>query len=161
MEKGAFSSLEEDGFDSATVFFQRSLDLRYRGQAFELNLPFEKGDSIKGVEGKFHQRFQETYGHSHPGHSLELVNLRLSSFGVVNKPVLPPSNSGGLLWKGLRRMKERFFPMGSSGTRRSLRGSVILVKEYGTGLLSLRKLGQPPLSLRTGSLGWIPAEIFY
>ena len=34
---------------------------------------------------KFHKRFQERYGHSHPEQNVELVNLRLSSFGVINR----------------------------------------------------------------------------
>ena len=94
MEKKALSSLEEEGFSTRDTFSQRSLDLRYMGQAFELNIPIAKGDSLNGIAGRFHQRFQETYGHSHPGRYVELVNIRLSSFGIANKPLLPATDSG-------------------------------------------------------------------
>lgn len=94
MEKKGLSSLEEEGFSTRDTFFQRSLDLRYMGQAFELNIPMEKDDSLNEIEGRFHQRFQETYGHSHPERFVELVNIRLSSFGIANKPLLPAMDSG-------------------------------------------------------------------
>ena len=94
MEMNALASLKEEGFSTQGVFFQRSLDLRYKGQAFELNIPIEKDDSLNGIEGRFHQRFQVAYGHSHPERYVELVTIRLSSFGVVNKPFFPVKDSG-------------------------------------------------------------------
>lgn len=93
MEKKALSSLEKEGFSAQGISFQRSLDLRYKGQAFELNIPMEKGDSLKGIGERFHQRFQEAYGHSHPERHIELANIRLSSFGIDNKPLLPAMDS--------------------------------------------------------------------
>jgi N-methylhydantoinase A len=95
MEKGALSILKEEGFESKDTLFQRSLDLRYKGQAFELNIPLQDSDSLERMAERFHVRFQETYGHSRPGHYIELVNLRLSSFGVVKKSVFPIYESKG------------------------------------------------------------------
>lgn len=94
MEKNAFFSLEEEGFGPQGICFQRSLDLRYKGQAFELNIPVQKGDSLNGIAERFHQRFQEAYGHRHPERNVELVNFRLSSFGAVSKPLLPSTDLG-------------------------------------------------------------------
>jgi N-methylhydantoinase A len=95
MEKNALSSLEEEGFCSQDTLFQRSLDLRYKGQAFELNIPIRSDDSLERIEGRFHRRFQERYGHSRPEHPIELVNLLLSSFGVVSKPLIGTFESKG------------------------------------------------------------------
>jgi N-methylhydantoinase A len=89
MEERALSSLEEEGFHSDRILFQRSLDLRYKGQAFELNLQIDSGDSLEKIAQGFHRRFQETYGHGHPERDVELVNLRLSSFGLIGKPSFP------------------------------------------------------------------------
>lgn len=95
MERVALSLLVEEGFRTKEILFQRSLDLRYKGQAFELNIPLQKGDALKKVGERFHGCFYETYGHSRPEHSIELVNLRLSSFGLVEKPLLPAYESKG------------------------------------------------------------------
>ena len=51
---------------------QRSVDVRYRGQGFELNVAY----SPKFIAG-FHIEHQRRYGYSHPGRELELVTLRL------------------------------------------------------------------------------------
>jgi N-methylhydantoinase A len=95
MEKGAFSVLKEEGFESKDTLFRRSLDLRYKGQAFELNIPLRNSDDLEKIAERFHGRFQETYGHSRPGQIVELVNLRLSSFGLVKKPHFPAYASKG------------------------------------------------------------------
>jgi len=90
MEDKAAALLCDEGFASEQILIQRALDLRYRGQAFELSIPVQMGDSLRRITQQFHSRFQERYGHSHPEQEVEVVNLRLSSFGVVEKPLLPP-----------------------------------------------------------------------
>ena len=52
--------------------YERSLDLRYRGQGYELNVP-AGGD----VAARFHEEHQRRYGYHHAGRELELVTLRL------------------------------------------------------------------------------------
>jgi N-methylhydantoinase A len=50
----------------------RSLDMRYRGQGYELNVPFQ-GDPL----GAFHREHQRRYGYSRPEREVEIVTLRL------------------------------------------------------------------------------------
>ncbi|HEU5323981.1 MAG TPA: hydantoinase/oxoprolinase family protein, partial [Methylomirabilota bacterium] len=64
---------------------RRSLDLRYRSQAFELNLELGE-ESLPAVEAAFHRCHQAMYGHADPTATIELVNARLSAYGVVAKP---------------------------------------------------------------------------
>ena len=52
--------------------FERSLDLRYWGQGYELNVP-ATGDAT----AHFHQEHQRRYGYHHPGKAIELVTVRL------------------------------------------------------------------------------------
>ena len=52
--------------------FERSLDLRYRGQGYELNLP-----ATQNVTIRFHEEHQRRYGYHHAGREIELVTLRL------------------------------------------------------------------------------------
>jgi N-methylhydantoinase A len=85
MEAGARRQLALEGFGPAAQRMRRSLDLRYRSQAFELNL--EVGDEpLAEVEAAFHARHRAAYGHADPGAVVELVNARLSAYGVVARP---------------------------------------------------------------------------
>lgn len=54
------------------VDLQRSADLRYRGQGFELNVPFGPG-----IIDAFHDAHQRRYGYCNPGREVEIVTLRL------------------------------------------------------------------------------------
>ena len=94
MERGARRQLQLEGFDAAQQRMRRSLDLRYRSQAFELNLGL--GDeSLAAVEGAFHRHHQAMYGHADPTASIELVNARLSAYGVVARPTAAHHEGGG------------------------------------------------------------------
>jgi len=69
------------------------MDLRYRGQAFELtvpvpNKPLSTGD-WPGIAERFHKEHERAYGFSAPGEPLEVVNLRLVALGREAKPALP------------------------------------------------------------------------
>jgi N-methylhydantoinase A len=52
--------------------YQRSIDIRYRGQGYELNLPL-----TKNLLRDFEQEHQRRYGYTHPNREIELVTLRL------------------------------------------------------------------------------------
>jgi N-methylhydantoinase A len=55
-----------------TVHYQRSVDLRYRGQGYELTLPFTR-NLLKEFEQEHHRR----YGYAHSTREVDLVTLRL------------------------------------------------------------------------------------
>jgi N-methylhydantoinase A len=52
--------------------FQPSMDIRYRGQGYELNVPFSPS-----VLAAFHGEHQRRYGYAHPQREVEIVTLRL------------------------------------------------------------------------------------
>src|SRR5216683_1387565 len=54
------------------LHYERSLDLRYRGQGYELNVA-----ATKNVARRFHDEHQRRYGYHHSGREIELVTLRL------------------------------------------------------------------------------------
>ncbi|MGZ7030287.1 MAG: hydantoinase/oxoprolinase family protein, partial [Terriglobales bacterium] len=60
--------------------FHRSVDLRYRGQGYELNIPLTP-NLLKDFEREHHRR----YGYTHPNREVELVTLRLRAT-LKNKP---------------------------------------------------------------------------
>ena len=55
MEAGVRRQLELEGFDAAQQRMRRSLDLRYRSQAFELNLETDAEPALAAVEAAFHR----------------------------------------------------------------------------------------------------------
>jgi N-methylhydantoinase A len=69
------------GISAADLTIEASLDLRYVGQASELNLPLgdappQNGDSTRWLE-RFHVDYRQRYGHSFPAKPVELVSVRL------------------------------------------------------------------------------------
>jgi N-methylhydantoinase A len=51
---------------------ERSVDLRYRGQGYELNIPMRKN-----LSESFHDEHQRRYGYLHAAREIELVTVRL------------------------------------------------------------------------------------
>ena len=66
---------------------ERSLDLRYRGQSYEITVPVAPGEGQEALT-RFHQVHQKRYGHSHPEAATEVVTLRLRARGLVRTPEL-------------------------------------------------------------------------
>jgi N-methylhydantoinase A len=66
---------------------QRSMDLRYRGQGYELNVPWEPDHPEASLEA-FHQLHNKSYGFSDPGRPIEIVNLKLRII-AKSEPYLP------------------------------------------------------------------------
>lgn len=89
MRADARAALRGEGVAEAEMLFRPSVDLRYQGQAFELNVPFG-GD----LAGRFHDLHQQTYGHALRDRALEVVTLRLEAVGSAPKPVLEPEPVG-------------------------------------------------------------------
>jgi N-methylhydantoinase A len=86
MEATARRQLELEGFAGERQRLARALDLRYRGQAFELNVALGAGDPLAAVEATFHRQHQSAYGHANADATIELVNARLIAWGLVPKP---------------------------------------------------------------------------
>jgi len=94
MRGTAAARLSEEGFRPSEMRFDLSLDLRYRGQAFELNVPVvPETASVEAITRDFHRAHLNTYGHSDEHGEVETVNARLSAFGIIKKPALPPYRS--------------------------------------------------------------------
>ena len=55
---------------------RRSVDLRYRGQGYELNVGWDEASPRSGIDA-FHLLHQERYGFSDAARPVEIVNLRL------------------------------------------------------------------------------------
>jgi len=119
---------------STTPRFVRSIDLRYRGQGYELNLPL-----TKNILGDFEQEHQRRYGYSHGNREIEIVTLRLRA--VLESRKQPPADPGGNRSSDLRpaaearvifdgpRIKTKLYARAGLGKSKSYRGPAI-VTEY-------------------------------
>ncbi|MBE0685184.1 MAG: hydantoinase/oxoprolinase family protein, partial [Anaerolineaceae bacterium] len=72
-----------EGTAAEDIHLEHSLDMRYRGQSYELNIPF-----TPGFLETFHQQHQATYGYAKPEAKIEIVNLRLRAIGKSTPPPL-------------------------------------------------------------------------
>jgi N-methylhydantoinase A len=74
LEAAAGKEFHEERWRGA-LHYERSLDLRYRGQGYELSVPILP--TTEDVTARFHDEHQRRYGYHHPGREIELVTLRL------------------------------------------------------------------------------------
>jgi N-methylhydantoinase A len=74
LEVAARKEFREERWRGA-LHCERSLDLRYRGQGYELNVPIVP--TTENVTARFHDEHQRRYGYHHAGREIELVTLRL------------------------------------------------------------------------------------
>jgi N-methylhydantoinase A len=85
MEQTGRDMLAQAGIPAEHQILQRSADLRYPRQAYELTVPVEDGpftaDTITRLMDAFHRKHQQTYGHANPGNPVQMVNLRLTATG--------------------------------------------------------------------------------
>jgi N-methylhydantoinase A len=94
LDAQALEALDRDGVPPAQRVLQRTADLRYVGQAFEVNVPVPAGaigaDTGAEIVRRFHDQHQRLYAHHHPHQPVELVNTRLAAFGLTAAPELTP-----------------------------------------------------------------------
>jgi N-methylhydantoinase A len=71
--------------------YQRTLDLRYHGQGFELNIeterPFKTSSIKKAVDG-FYKKHIQVYGYAEKDEPIEVVNAKLRVIGLLDSPKL-------------------------------------------------------------------------
>jgi len=94
--------LETDGIAPANRQFELSADLRYRGQAFELTVPWGEVPIDEGGIGeicrRFHARHAQRFSYANPKDTVELVTLRLTAIGRMARPRISneePSSADG------------------------------------------------------------------
>jgi N-methylhydantoinase A len=141
MTAAAQRRLELEGFAPGEQRLVRSVDVRYRGQAFELNVPVSEPLAAEAMEADFHRQHLATYGHANPEAPLELVNARLIAYGLVARPAAEPHRSATAaldealverrpVWFGGQRRDCPVWERDRLPRRAELRGPAI-VEEFG------------------------------
>lgn len=82
MEDRAVEELGRQGVDPEEALLVRSLDLRYQGQSYEINVP-----ASEEIVAAFHTLHEARYGYAMPGEPVEVVNVRLGAVAARPKPL--------------------------------------------------------------------------
>lgn len=83
-----FDALERHARSELDGIPEHSLDLRYRGQGYELNVTWNRASPAAALEA-FHRLHHQRYGFSDPGKPIQIVNLRLRMTAPA-EPYIPP-----------------------------------------------------------------------
>lgn len=98
LEEGR-ETLDSEDVPRTQQSYKRTLDMRYRGQGFELNIETESpftGASIKKAVRDFHAKHTEIYGYAEENEPVEVVNAKLRVIGLLESPRLKTGELGGL-----------------------------------------------------------------
>ena len=87
LEERAVEDLKKEGIPENKIRVEKYLDMRYKGQSFELIVPFVD-DFIEA----FHKEHERVYGYSNRKREVEVVNVRIRAIGETEKPELKKFN---------------------------------------------------------------------
>ena len=88
----AGNEMKSEGFVPDQLKIDRSLDIRYEGQSYELNIPCFTAEHTPSTEivetlvEEFHAAHELRFGYARTDAPVEVVNLRLTATGETDKP---------------------------------------------------------------------------
>jgi len=161
MEAYLLARLAEDGVEAGRVVLERTMDLRYRGQNYELEVGVAPGLDAPAIRRHFTERHRRRYDYE-TGEPVECVNLRVSAV-VPSHSVAPPAAAEGPSRGG--RVERRVFFYGHGwvstpvyareaiGPEAQVAGPAVLQDAWSTIVV------QPAQALRCDAAGllWIEA----
>jgi N-methylhydantoinase A len=133
LEQASARDFTREGWDG-TPRFNRTVDLRYRGQGYELNLPL-----TRSLLGEFEAEHRQRYGYTHAKQEIEIVTLRLraalkssrshaAAAALRGKIGRRSASETRVAFDG-RRVKTKIYAREELGARKTFRGPAI-VTEY-------------------------------
>ena len=160
--------LEIGGEDVDGIRFERSCDMRYRGQAYEINVPVPAGaadGTVGAMTRAFHERHRSLYGQAAEGDPVEFVNYRVTGIGAIRKPEprplgdasrrAPPSGARRACFPGVGRVEAPVFERAGLAPGAGLAGPALIEEPGATVVLfpghrlEVDRLGN--LAVRTGT----------
>jgi N-methylhydantoinase A len=85
------------------IIVQRYLDMRYKGQEHTVKVPLNSNkvviEDLVEIENHFHELHEQHYSFCLPKASTEIVNIHLTLFGIVSKPIIKEQEVTGKLLK--------------------------------------------------------------
>jgi N-methylhydantoinase A len=95
----AREELLSEGFAQSAIEIERSLDMRYAGQGYELTMPLPEtlGEGgLRKLRADFDEAHRQQFGHTAPNEPVEIVSYRLRGVGRVAPVKLPSFTPQGL-----------------------------------------------------------------
>jgi N-methylhydantoinase A len=80
--------MEAEIISDDNICLETTLDMRYSGQSYELNVPL-----TQDYQTDFHRAHLQAYGHNNCDDSIEIVNLRLRCIGLVSTVPIPKTEA--------------------------------------------------------------------
>jgi N-methylhydantoinase A len=98
LEREAAATLMRDGIEASRIRLVREADIRYAGQSMEVRVTAPGGavdaSFLAGLIGAFNAAHLKTFGYNYAcKQKIELVNLCVSGFGVIERPQMPKLDS--------------------------------------------------------------------
>jgi len=93
LARGLLRSMAAEGIDAPSLV--TTLDLRYRGQSFEIPVDLDPDLDLAAAGRRFHQAHEKLYRARHEDREVEAVTLRVRAVGSVAAPDERPRRSAG------------------------------------------------------------------
>jgi N-methylhydantoinase A len=131
--------LQAEGFKKRDIESMNFVDLRYRGQSYELTVKLEPGF----IE-RFHETHERRYGYANPGRAVELVNVRTTFWGRTTKPELhsarrqrgrPVPVDAKPIWIDRKRTKTTIYDRAGLGHGHAIKGPAVIGEYSSTTLV--------------------------
>jgi N-methylhydantoinase A len=84
LEETLFREFEEEKIEKEGVLVERRVEVRYKGQVYELSLPWR--GSFEEVKRLFHNLWKRRYGNARWEHPIEIVNIGVRIIKHLKKP---------------------------------------------------------------------------
>ncbi len=85
LEKKAFNILKDENIPEEKSEILKYVEMRYRGQSYELSIPFDKNYITN-----FHREHRKLYSYSLKDEDIEIVNIRLIAVGKISEAKFNP-----------------------------------------------------------------------
>ncbi len=140
MRARAEAVAREAGLDPAAVGMELGIDLRYRGEAFELTVRIPPAPrTAEALRGAFEAAHSDRYGYARRDLPVEVVARRVTVFAPAEGAVRPPlpSGRGGPAERhaamfGGRRLEAAFLPRDALAPGFSIEGPAVLEEDSAT-----------------------------
>jgi N-methylhydantoinase A len=114
MEKKGSELLKKEGIPAERMSFPREIEMRYKGQSYELAVACAPGpmsaETLAQVCSRFHAEYERAYGRGYPAELVELVNYRVTAVGAIpSPPVRRISSQGRAVDQAMKGARQIFF----------------------------------------------------
>lgn len=85
LEQRLAELMRKEGIPYARMRFRHSVDMRYSGQEYFINVSLKaKQEGSEELREAFHKQYETSYGHRNLSGKVEIVNVRVEGWGLLN-----------------------------------------------------------------------------